>query len=549
MKELLRVLVIVLLAVPAFAQDDFGIFDNTISGTQLDALLGGGGRGRGGPGNGIQNLIPDPEQMTNQFKDALKSNDVPLSKDQEKALKEMLTTERQSVEQVITAQFGNRGNNNQNENQNRNNNNNFNPAEIFDQLEKITQKHNTELLAAMNADLTPDQQKLVTKAVKDKKKVCTVMVDVINLKQLEEQQNSSGPGGFGGGGFGGGFGGGGFDGGFGGGFGGGGFPGGFDRGGRGGGRGGFNNLNLPNRPGCTTHDSTTAERLTPLGEVLSKGKHPLTTDQETQFTGLIQDQMGLLEEELAANTQIQNLVDNLNRNDNSTVNPQQLRNSIVSTILQQLGIQTNNFRGNRGGGNRGGNFPGNPNGNNEARGGNGNNANNFNRNRGNNNFNIQAELEQRHEALLDKVIAMLHPDQQPVIKKLKYDEIKQRGGAEEVRGILAEEDTPLTPEQLTKIQQLFDAASQGIQRFTEDIVTKEISKLSPEDLKPPAADSDATPTGNPNNVNQNPRAQQIVGELLPQVSRQNALLQKATKDSVMKVLTPAQVASYKLSSL
>ena len=90
-------------------------------------------------------------------------------------------------------------------------------------------KHNTELLAAIKTDLTQEQLSLVTKAEKDKK-VCLVLLDLVDFQQLANR----------GGGPRGGFDGGGFPGGPGGGFGGGGLggPGGFDGGGFGGG-GGF----------------------------------------------------------------------------------------------------------------------------------------------------------------------------------------------------------------------------------------------------------------------------------------------------------------------
>jgi hypothetical protein len=153
--------------------------------------------------------------------------------------------------------------------------------------------------------------------------------------------------------------------------------------------------------------------------------------------------------------------------------------------------------------------------------------------------------------MLDKLIAMLDAPQQPVVKKLKYDEIKARGGAERIRGILGEEGTPLTPEQQTQVQALFDSQSQAIRQYAEQLVTEEISKLSADDLKPPAPDpkSQQNRNVNPNNVNQNPRAQQIVSKLLPMVSVRRAALERATIDTVMKVLTPAQVASYKLNTL
>src|SRR5215510_10766574 len=163
MKKILWVMTAILLAIPAFAQDDFGGFDgNSLSGADLDALLGGGrGGNRGGRGNNNNN-IPDPEAALLQMKDLLKAHKAPLSKDQEKALRTLLETETKTMREELEAQFANRGNN-----QNRGNNNNNTVNLIGDVFTAVT-KHNTELLTAMKTDLTPDQSSLIAKAEKDK---------------------------------------------------------------------------------------------------------------------------------------------------------------------------------------------------------------------------------------------------------------------------------------------------------------------------------------------------------------------------------------------
>jgi hypothetical protein len=162
MRKALLAVTIFLLALPAFAQDDFGGgfgggFDGVLTGGDIDALLGGGNRGNRGNNNN-QNNIPNPEQLFLQLKDLLKARKVPLTKDQEKSLRTLLDTETVAMRTDLEAQFQNRGNN-------RGNNNVNILAEIFGSVTK----HNTELLTAMKADLTPDQVNLITKAEKDKK--------------------------------------------------------------------------------------------------------------------------------------------------------------------------------------------------------------------------------------------------------------------------------------------------------------------------------------------------------------------------------------------
>jgi hypothetical protein len=548
MKKLLWVITIVLLAAPAFAQDDagggFGGFDGTLSGADLDALFGGGGN-RGNRGNNNNNNIPDPESMFLQLKDLLKVRKVPLSKDQEKSLRALLDTEIKSMRESLEAQFGNRGNNQNNQNnQNRQTN-------VLAELFKTVEKHNAELLTSMKTDLTPDQASLIAKAEKDKK-VCIVMLDLVNLQQLQNRggrgnnnntnNNTNLPIGFDG-----------FD------------SGGFDRGGR-----GYNNNNnnwaqqIPDRQFCTSGTSTTAERLAPVSQVLSKGKKPLTPEQEQKFSGLIDSKLTLMTEEFKSadprHAELLNQINNQNRNNNNNNNPQQLRNNIVNTIMSQLGIpnnnNNNNNRGNRSGNNNPNNpnDPNNPNTNAAANNANANNANannNNNAGRGNrgNNFNLQGEIQKKNEELLDKVTSSLNADQQPVIKKYKYDQIKARGGAERYRAILEQEGTPLTPEQLAQIQALFNGQNQAVRQYTEQLVQQELANAPPQPDPVPQPNQQQPQNRNQNNVNQNPLAQQIVAKLLPQVSVRRATLEKVTQETIMKLLTPPQVASYKINSL
>jgi hypothetical protein len=574
MKRFLSVITILLLTVPlltvpAFAQDDFGGGfggDSVLSASDIDALFGG--RGGGNRGNQNQNNIPDPESLFLQMKDLLKNKKAPLTKDQEKTLRPFIVTEVTDMRTTLEAQFGNnRGNNNQNRGNN-------NQANMITEMFTIVGKNNTELLTSLKSSLTPEQVALITKAEKDKK-VCTVVLDLLNPQQMQQNRGNEGNRGNRGGGNGG-------------------FnvpPGfeeliGFDGGGGGnrGNRGGNNNNNnnflreAPDRAFCTSTASTTAERVAPISQILTKAKKPLTEDQEKSFSASIEAKYTKMQEELkAANPEMQRLLNsindsNRNRNNNNnntpqTVNQQTLRNNIVNTIMTNLGIQTNNNYNNNNNRGRGGNENFNPNNQNNQNNQNNpnqnapnanannpnanqnanNNNNNFNRgNRGNNN--IQQELQRKNEELLDHIAAKLNPDQSTIIKKYKYEEIKKKGGAERYRAILEQEGTPLTAEQLNQIRNLINAQNQATRQFAEKQVTDEMAKQPT--MEPPAQPNpNPNQQRNPNNVNQNPIAQQIVSTLMPLVSRQHALLERTTADTILKLLTPPQVASYKINSL
>ena len=548
MKKLLSLIAIVLLAVPAFAQDDV-----ILTGGDIDALLGGGNRGnRGGRGNNNQPQIPDPLYMFEDLKTLLKDKKVPLDKNQEKSLQTFLNTETTAMRTALEAQFTNRGNNN-----GRGNNN---QANMITDLSAAVTKSNAELLTEIKAALTPDQVALIAKAEKDKK-ACTVMLDLINFQELRNRLSNNNNNFGGGRGGPGGFNIDGFD-----------FPG-LDGGGGGGGnRGGGNNQqnqilqNLPNRPSCTSRDSTTAQRLAVVGGLLANAKKPLTADEEAKFSASIEGRMKTMLDDLKAkDPQVDQLLNSLNQNRNNQnqtqtqtpqVNVQTLTNNIVNTIMQNLGIQNqnnNNNNNNRGGGGRG---------NNNANA----TANNNNRGNNNQNFNIQGEVQKKNEELLDKVAAMLKPEQQPFIKKMKYDQIKARGPVDKYRAILEEEGTPLTPEQTTQIQTILNTSNQAVRTFAQGLVTTEIQALPPGALQAAAEQilqqqqqqekQQQDPRQNRgnnnavNNVNQNGVAQQIVSKVINQVSVRHAQQDKVATDTIMtKVLTPAQQASYKVSQM
>jgi hypothetical protein len=268
------------------------------------------------------------------------------------------------------------------------------------------------------------------------------------------------------------------------------------------------------------------------------------------------------------------------------VNLATLRNNIAGTIMTQLGLpnnnnnnNNNNNRGNRG--DRGGNINQNNNANaaannaatgnanaananatatnaatGNANAGNVNNNNNNNNeffNRGgrgnNNNFNPQAEIRKRNEELYDKIAAKLDAEQGKVVKKYKYDQIKARGGAERWRGIMLEEGTPLTPEQTTQITQLINANNQLTRHYADQLVDAEIKAVGSFDLPPNTPNMPNGSFPNPNNVAQNPAAQKVVAKLMPEVSKRHAVLDRGLEETILKILTPAQVASYKLNKM
>jgi hypothetical protein len=569
MKKVLSLFAFVLLAMPAYAQDEV-----VLTGGDIDALLGGGNRNnRGGRGNNNQPQIPDPVLFYEDVKALLKNSKVPLDKNQEKALQTLLNSETTKMRTDLEAQFQGRGN--------RGNNNQQNDLTRIRDFAAAVDKHNAALLTESKAALQPDQASLVDKAAKDKK-VCSVLIDMINFDQLRQRFANNNNNFRGGGGPGG-------------------FEGGFDLGalgldfpqGGGGNRGNNNNNNfqnqiqniIPTRPSCTSKDSTTPQRVAVLGDILTKGKKPLTADQETKVAALVEAKIKTMMDELrAADPQIERFVNDLanqarnNNNQNNQnqpaqtpqVNVQTLTNNIVNTIMSNLGIQNNNNNNNnnnnRGG--RGGNQqnqpnqPNTPNQNNQNAAANNNNA---NRGNTNNNFNPQAEIQKKNEELYDKVAAMLKPEQGVLIKKVKYDQIKSRGPVDRYRGILEEEGTPLTPEQVTQIQQLLNAANQATRTFAQGLVTTEINALEPGALQAAAQQilqqqqqqqqqqqNPQQNRGNPNvnNVAQNGVAQQIVSKVIGQVSTQHSRLDKIANDQIMtRVLTPAQQASYKIQGL
>src|SRR5688572_5293404 len=359
MRKTLSVIAIVLLAFPAIGQDDFGGggfgggFEGVLTGGDIDALLGGGNRGNRGNNNN-NNPLANPEGLFLQMRDLLKAQKVPLSKDQEKTLRTFLDTETLAMRTDLETQMGNRGN--------RGNSNNT--QNLITDLFTIVGKNNTDLLTAMKADLTSDQVSLITKAEKDKK-VCSVMLDMFNPTMMQNRTNenrgrgnqnqnqnqnlSNLPFGIEGLDFGGGQ--------------------------QQGNRGNQNNSwmqQMPDRAFCTTVASTPAERLAPISQILSKGKKPLTADQEKKFVGLIEAKVPAMQQEMREkDPNIQQLINSINNNNNNNqqnrgnnnnnnannnppaVNPATLRNNIVNTVMTQLGIPTNNNNNNNNN-NRGG---------------------------------------------------------------------------------------------------------------------------------------------------------------------------------------------------
>jgi len=137
------------------------------------------------------------------------------------------------------------------------------------------------------------------------------------------------------------------------------------------------------------------------------------------------------------------------------------------------------------------------------------------------------------------------------------------------RGILEQEGTPLTAEQITQIQQILNASNQAVRTYAQGLVTTEINALEPGALQAAAQqiiqqeqqqqqqnqNQDPRNRGNNNNnvvnnVNRNGVAQQIVSKVISQVSVRHAQQDKVATDTIMsRVLTPAQQASYKVSQM
>jgi hypothetical protein len=164
---------------------------------------------------------------------------------------------------------------------------------------------------------------------------------------------------------------------------------------------------------------------------------------------------------------------------------------------------------------------------------------------------------------------MLKPEQGTLVKKVKYDQMKARGPVDQYRAVLEQEGTPLSAEQLTQIQTMLNTQNQAIRDEASRLVTTEIQALEPgamqavineylaqqaqqqqQQQNPQQNNRNNNNNSAVNSVNQNRVAQQIIQKTLPLVSRQKALLEAATKQQIqLRVFTPQQVASYKLSSM
>jgi hypothetical protein len=530
-KRYFSLIAIALLALPVIAQDDFG----GLSQGDLEALIGGGGGGRGGRGgrggNNVQSILPDATVMYNQLKDLLKNKKVALAKEQEKPLQTLLNDEAKAVRAELEAQYPqlrNNGQNQNNNNQNRGNNNQNrgNQNNQASRIDAITLEQNAALLADIRKELTPEQVAVLDKAEKDKK--CVILLD----GHFSFLQNGN----------------------------------------RGNGRG------QNDREWCTFGDSTIAQRVAPIRDLMKRERKPLTEAQDAKIASLVEARLPVLETAYrdAGVLNSNNRGGQQNAQNQQQQQRTQIANNIVNQMFQAMGVQTQN-QGGRGGnnnfeqiiqqacapeatqeqkeqaiqqlsqnfGNRGGgNTPnldqlcqnfGNRGG---GRGGN------------NLNFNaVQTEVNRRNELILDKVIAFLKPDQASIVKKLKYEQIKSKGGAERIRGILEEEGTPATAEQLTQIQNLYNTSNQSLRTWAQEYVLKAMETTPP----PQQQQQQQQQQNNQNrgNNNNNQAFQQYIAQmaqsLLPQVSKQRAQIEQATVNSVMRILTPAQVASYKIN--
>ena len=114
---------------------------------------------------------------------------------------------------------------------------------------------------------------------------------------------------------------------------------------------------------------------------------------------------------------------------------------------------------------------------------------------------------------------------------------------------MLEEGTPLTPEQSTTITQLINANNQLTRNYADSLVDAEMKAVGSFDLPPttPSLPNGSRP--NPNNVPQNPAAQKVVAKIMPEVSKRHAALDRGLEETILKTLTPPQVASYKLNKM
>ena len=154
MKIFLCAIALAISVTPALGQDDFDS-GTTLTASDLDALFGGARGGNRG-GNSLQNLITNPEATLVQIRETLRNKKIPLDKPQEKSLQKLLETESKALRSFMETQFANRGNNSGDNRGNEWNN-------PISRIDTLVLKHNTELLAAIKTDLTPEQLSLVTK--------------------------------------------------------------------------------------------------------------------------------------------------------------------------------------------------------------------------------------------------------------------------------------------------------------------------------------------------------------------------------------------------
>jgi len=180
MKKVLSLLTIVLLTLPAYAQDEV-----VLTGGDIDAALGGNRNRGGNRGNNNQLNIGDPLVMLEELRTLLRNNKVPLDKNQEKPLQTLLTTETQAMRTALEAQFSNRGGN-----QAGNRGGNNREVNAITVLGPAVTKYNGELLTEIKASLAPDQVAVITKAEKDKK-ACTTLLDLINFSRASHAPSKS----------------------------------------------------------------------------------------------------------------------------------------------------------------------------------------------------------------------------------------------------------------------------------------------------------------------------------------------------------------------
>jgi len=377
---------------PLHGQDGGGFGADSID---VSGLLGGGGNrgGRGGNnGGGIANLLQgqDAGAMYESIKATLKQGKTPLEKAQEKPLQALLATEvgalnerlqtvRNGIGQAFPAAGNFTGGTPAAGNSGSAQANNQQPSPQTLAIEKVTSAKTDEFLDKKLAlFLSPEQVALVQKAKAQDKNNSTClggMLDRVSNQALNP------------------------------------------------GRQNYNNASTTNtkktngQSYCMAADATPVQRLEPIRKVLSKGKLPLSKDNEAIAEVFMAAQMKELEDALRSE-----LTGNAG-------NSRGFNQADIAALFNGGGVNrggggnTTDIAALLGGVNRGGTNSNNP----------------------------QQLIQGSIDNIYKKVEQSLMPAQADTLKRWHYEQMLDRGGVETLIAVEAMQDTPLTDEQITKV--------------------------------------------------------------------------------------------------